>query len=279
LEATVPDAYEVEFKRGRRDVFLDVQDLLPSSGDYVIVQADRGEDMGQIVAQEDLRIRRRLTRKRREILRMATPEEIERLPEKIEKERDAFLICRMKIAEHGLRMKLVDVEYQFDGNKICFYYTAERRVDFRELVKDLAAIYRTRIDMRQIGVRDEARRLGGHGLCGRPLCCATLIRDFEPISSQVAKNQHLSLSPNKISGVCGRLMCCLLYEEAFYQDVAKRFPKVGTRFITDRGRCEVCKIEIFHDCVCLRYEDGSEEQKPVDEVSALRKPLKKLFRR
>ena len=275
----MPGAYEVEFKRGRRDVFLDVQDLLPSPGDYVIVQADRGEDMGRIVAEEDPKNRRRLARKRREILRMAITEEAERLPEKAEKERDAFLICRMKIVEHGLRMKLVDVEYQFDGNKICFYYTAERRVDFRELVKDLAAIYRTRIDMRQIGVRDEARRLGGHGLCGRPLCCSTMIRDFEPISSQVAKNQHLSLSPNKISGVCGRLMCCLLYEEAFYQDVAKRFPKVGSRFTTERGRCEVCKLEVFHDRVCLRYEDGTEEQKSVDEVNTLGKPLKKLFKR
>jgi len=182
------------------------------------------------------------------------------------KEDEAFAVCEKKIAEHGLKMKLVDVEYQFDGNKICFYFTADKRIDFRALVKDLAAEYRTRIELRHIGVRDEARRLGGIGVCGRSLCCKTFLNQFEPITSQMARDQNLSLSPSKISGLCGRLMCCLAFEEDFYKLQLDIFPGVGAVLEREGKRFTVVKVDLFDECFTIKDEDGIEHTKDVSDI-------------
>jgi cell fate regulator YaaT (PSP1 superfamily) len=185
-----------------------------------------------------------------------------------QKEEEAFEVCLRKIAAHELKMKLVDVEYQFDGNKICFYFTADKRIDFRALVKDLAAEYRTRIELRQIGVRDEARRLGGMGVCGRTLCCKSFLIQFEPITSQMARDQNLSLSPSKISGLCGRLMCCLAYEEDFYKIQAGMLPSVGAIVENEGKRFEVAKVDIFNEFFTLRDANGVEKTLNIAEFTA-----------
>ncbi|RKY64822.1 MAG: stage 0 sporulation protein, partial [Candidatus Latescibacterota bacterium] len=199
---------------------------------------------------------------------------------KAKKEEEAFRACREKIAQHGLKMKLVDVEYQFDGKKITFYFTAEHRVDFRDLVRDLAKYFHTRVELRQIGVRDEAKWVGGYGPCGRRLCCAAFLREFESVSSQMAKLQNLCVSPDKISGLCGRLMCCLLFEREFYEEVARKFPKVGSKVSGEDGRVyEVSKVDIFRDRVYLKDEVGMEVQMSSEELSRWRRPLRRLLGR
>ena len=208
--------YEIEFKGGRLEYFLCPETIEVHKGQHVIVQADRGEHLGQVNRIGD-RTTFPFAREVKSILRHASYTDLQIMEDNGRKELEAFFICREKIESHDLKMKLVDVEYQFDGNKICFFFTADKRIDFRALVKDLAAEYRTRIELRQIGVRDEARRIGGMGVCGRSLCCVTWLSQFEPITSQMARDQNLSLSPSKISGLCGRLMCCLAYEEDFYK--------------------------------------------------------------
>jgi cell fate regulator YaaT (PSP1 superfamily) len=219
---------EVQFKAQRKEFFKNARALYLRTGNHCVVQADRGEDMGLIVSlaqaspgdiEADMK----------EILRHATDKDIELLGEIRGKEQEALRICQEKVMEHELPMKLVDVEYQFDGNKVTFYFTSEGRIDFRDLVKDLAGIFRTRIDLRQIGVRDEARRFDGMGMCGRTLCCATFLRDFEPVTLKMAKDQNLPLTPSKISGACGRLMCCLAYELGYYKELTREIPKSGSK--------------------------------------------------
>jgi cell fate regulator YaaT (PSP1 superfamily) len=270
------ELYEIAFKGNRRAVFSNSQSLPLKTGDYVIVAAERGEQIGEVHQKVDPK---NMDQKKSppQILRRATDEEVQHLAELRKKEAAAFDVCLQKIAERDLVMKLVDVEYQFDGNKITFYFTAEKRVDFRELVKDLAALYRTRIELRQIGVRDEARRIGGFGICGRELCCCTFISDFEPITTQLAKDQHLSLSPTKISGACGRLMCCLLFEEEFYKEAVKRFPEPGTKITTERGTGVVDRVDIFGELVYVAYEDGGEERLHLSEISKKEKPKRRLL--
>ena len=193
----------------------------------------------------------------KEVLRHATDKDIERLEEIREKEAEALRICTEKVEEHHLPMKLVDVEYQFDGNKITFYFTSEGRIDFRELVKDLAGVFRTRIDLRQIGVRDEARRFDGMGMCGRRLCCATFLKDFEPVTLKMAKDQNLPLTPSKISGACGRLMCCLTYELDYYKELTKDIPKIGRKISCYGGQHRIEKIDILRGAVILSDGEGN----------------------
>jgi len=271
--------YEVGFKGERRGLFLNPQNVPVSVGDAVIVEADRGVDLGYVLRMGSL-----VWQKRPEnisnILRKATPEEVASLAEKAKKEEEAFRACREKIAQHGLKMKLVDVEYQFDGKKITFYFTAEHRVDFRALVRDLARHFHTRVELKQIGVRDEAKWVGGYGPCGRRLCCAAFLREFESVSSQLAKLQNLCVSPEKISGLCGRLMCCLLFEREFYQEVSEKFPKVGTKVSGEDGKVyEVFKVDIFRDYVYLKNEAGGEIQMSLKEFQRWKRPLRRLFRR
>lgn len=273
------ELYEVGFKGERRGFFLNPQNVPVSVGDAVIVEADRGVDLGYVLRMGKL-VWQRKPEKLGNILRKATPEEVASLAEKARKEEEAFRACREKIAQHGLKMKLVDVEYQFDGKKITFYFTAERRVDFRDLVRDLAKYFHTRVELRQIGVRDEAKWVGGYGPCGRKLCCAAFLREFESVSSQMAKLQNLCVSPDKISGLCGRLMCCLLFEREFYEEVARKFPKVGSKVSGEDGRVyEVSKVDIFRDRVYLKDEAGMEVQMSSEELSRWRRPLRRLLGR
>jgi cell fate regulator YaaT (PSP1 superfamily) len=270
------ELYEIAFKGNRRAIFSNSLSLPLKTGDHVIVSTERGEHIGEVHQKVDPK---NLDQKKTplQILRLTSEEDMVRLAELRKNEAVAFDICLQKIAERDLVMKLVDVEYQFDGNKITFYFTAEKRVDFRELVKDLAALYRTRIELRQIGVRDEARRIGGFGICGRELCCCTFISDFEPITTQLAKDQHLSLSPTKISGACGRLMCCLLFEEQFYKEALKRFPEQGSKITTEAGTGVVDRVDIFEELVYVSYEDGHEEKLPFAEISKEQKPKRRLI--
>ncbi len=255
----VPRVVQVEFKGERRGYFLNTRNLPIEEGDYVVVQVERGRDAGRVVRCGDVldRIPEILSVKQ-EVLRKTTEEDLRKYQENEKKEEEARRVCEEKIAAHGLKMKLVEVEYQLDGTKITFFFTADERVDFRELVKDLAGIYKTRIELRQIGVRDEAKRLGGYGSCGRKYCCTTFLQEFEPVTLRMARDQRLSLSPTKISGACGRLMCCLAYEREYYMEVAKQLPKVGRKLMTPYGELTVTKIDIFAQAVIAENDKGEE---------------------
>jgi cell fate regulator YaaT (PSP1 superfamily) len=261
---------QVEFKGERREYFLNAKDLPVAEGDHVIVQVERGRDMGRVVRTgEALDRMAKVKPVTQEILRKATPEDIARYEEIRRKEDEAGKVCEDKIAERDLKMKLVDVEYQLDGSKITFFFTADERVDFRDLVKDLAAMYKTRIELRQIGVRDEAKRLGGYGSCGRKFCCTTFLQEFEPVTLKMARDQSLQVSPTKISGACGRLMCCLAYERDYYMDVARQLPKIGTKVMTPYGQATVTKIDIFAQAMTVEDENGNEMRLTLDQIRKL----------
>ncbi len=250
-----PELVEISFKGNRRVPYLNPKEIMLKPGDYAIVEADKGIDMGTISKVGRLVTLSEIKGKPKVLIRKAGPEDLKEMAENRKKEALGFVVACEKIKKHGLNMKLVDVEYQYDHNKLTFYFTSDKRVDFRELVKDLAAYYRTRIELRQIGVRDEARRIGGLGVCGKPLCCSSFIKDFEPISTQYAKEQNIPLNPSKITGVCGRLKCCLLFEKGFYEASLKKFPPLESILKTKRGKAFVDKIDIFNDIVYLRFEE------------------------
>jgi len=268
------ELYLVEFKGSRKLYFLNPDDLSVKSGDYVIVQAERGEDLGKVVKKIEITEPPDLMEKPLNILRPSTPEDLIRMKENQERGEKALEECERLIQERNLEMKLVDVEYQFDGSKLTFFFTAEKRIDFRELVKELASIYRTRIELRQIGVRDEARRLGGYGCCGLKLCCTTFIREFSPITTQIAKEQNLALNPVKLSGNCGRLLCCLLYEKDFYEKTLELYPEVGSKYKTDKGEGVVEKINLFKEYIVVKYEEGEEEKIALAEIKKRRRKSK-----
>ncbi|MGN1113287.1 MAG: stage 0 sporulation family protein [Acutalibacteraceae bacterium] len=222
--------------------------------DRVIVETARGIECG-LVAMPNREIDdEKIVHPLKAVIRRATPEDLKVVEQNKEKEKRAFRICEEKIAKHGLEMKLVDTEYTFDGSKIMFYFTADGRVDFRALVKDLASVFRTRIELRQIGVRDEAKMLGGLGVCGRPFCCSSYLGEFQPVSIKMAKEQGLSLSPVKISGTCGRLMCCLKYEQEAYLDLLKKTPKIGAIVNTPDGRGEVVDVNLITGVLRVRMD-------------------------
>ncbi len=241
---------EVVFKLPRRDYYKNPRDLELVPGMYCIVQAERGEDLGVVVGVSD-HCSFKPKSKMREVIRAATEDEIARLRENRRKERDALEVCREKVKRHDLPMKVVDVENQLDGNKITFFFTADERIDFRKLVKDLAATFKTRIELRQIGARDEARRFPGYGVCGKPLCCTTWLKEFEPVSLKMAKDQNLPLTPSKISGACGRLMCCLSYELPIYREIARNIPRVGQKVCCCGRMAKIEKVDIFKEEVVL----------------------------
>jgi len=274
----VVELYLVEFKGSRKEVFANPNCLGLRPSDYVVVQAERGEDLGKI-SKKVLKEPEEPERKTQNILRKAPEEDLKKLVANREKEMECFKECLRMIAERGLEMKLVDVELQFDNNKLTFFFTAEKRVDFRELVKELATAYRTRIELRQIGVRDEAKRIGGFGVCGLPLCCTSFLRDFEPISTQLAREQNLSLNPAKISGNCGRLLCCLLYEKELYQKSLSQYPKIGAKFKTEKGEGVVDRINIFKEYVVVKHETGEEEKLSLSEIKKREKKQSGILRR
>ena len=241
------------------------------SGEHVIVETARGVEYGHVVLGtrevEDSKVIQPL----KAVIRLATPEDDEREARNRAKEKEAFGICLEKIAKHKLDMKLIKVEYTFDNNKVLFYFTADGRIDFRELVKDLAAVFKTRIELRQIGVRDEAKIMGGIGVCGRPLCCATFMPEFVPVSIKMAKEQNLSLNPTKISGVCGRLMCCLKNEEETYEELNSHLPNVGDYVTTlDRLKGEVASVSVLRQLVkvivTLENDEKEVREYPVSEL-------------
>jgi cell fate regulator YaaT (PSP1 superfamily) len=262
----------VSFKGNRREYFAADADTAGIDG-YVIVEADRGEDLGRVTATGAIAERKcsgcstgcAAPVPERRALRRARQEEVQRVESLRADEARVRQAVRDKVAAHKLKMKVTEAEWQFDRNKLTIYFTAERRVDFRELVKDLARTYRTRIELKQIGVRDEAALLGGVGRCGRELCCSTWLRELKPVSLQLAKDQRLSLNPAQISGCCGRLMCCLTYEHSAYVEARKRFPREGKWLNTAQGRERVVAVDIWRERVVLKDEEG--ERRTLDLAS------------
>lgn len=224
-------------------------------GEKVIVETSRGVECGEVVLANREISEEELTAPLKDIIRIATKKDLDKIEQNKKNEAEAFKICEEKIAKHGLNMKLIDVECTFDNNKLLFYFTSENRVDFRELVKDLASVFRTRIELRQIGVRDEAKMLGGLGICGRPFCCKSFLGDFQPVSIKMAKDQSLSLNPTKISGTCGRLMCCLKYEQDGYEELIKGLPKMGAVVETPDGKGNVVDINILTGKMRVKNSD------------------------
>ncbi|PIC98664.1 MULTISPECIES: stage 0 sporulation family protein [unclassified Sporosarcina] len=235
----------VRFKKAGKLYYFDPLDMPIEIGDYVIVETARGVEYGKVASRSNEIDDEDVVLPLKKIIRLADEGDRERVKENEQEANEAFDVCVEKIAEHQLDMRLVDVEYTFDRNKIVFYFTAEGRVDFRNLVKDLAAIFRTRIELRQIGVRDEAKMLGGIGPCGRMLCCSTFLGDFEPVSIKMAKDQNLSLNPSKISGLCGRLMCCLKYENDAYEEAKALMPDLGKQVVTQDGVGKVVGLNLL----------------------------------
>lgn len=257
---------EVVFKGERRAIYRDRNDLDIAEGDFIIVEAERGQDLGKASCVGSLVRLKRGKGETRSVIRKAIDSDLEIYEKNKEKERAAFDVCKDKIKHYNLDMKLVDVELQFDGSKITFYFTAAQRVDFRELVKELASIYRTRIELRQIGVRDEAKRISGCGVCGRKQCCSAFLNEFEQITTQMAKNQQLALNPSKISGNCGRLLCCLRYEDDMYVEIFKDFPPVGSQITLEGKQGTVNYINIFEGKALVYFQDSGQEWLTPEEL-------------
>ena len=264
---------EVTFKGNRREYYAAESDDVQLS-EYVIVEADRGEDLGRVTASGAVAERKcsgcstgcAAPAPTLRILRKAAAEEVEKVVQLRVDEPRVRRITREKVLHFNLKMKVSEAEWQFDRNKLTIYFTAERRVDFRELVRDLARTFRTRIELKQIGVRDEAALLGGIGRCGRELCCSTWLRELKPVSLQLAKDQRLSLNPAQISGCCGRLMCCLTYEHEAYVQARKRFPREGKTLVTAQGREKVISVDIWRERVLLKDEDGNRRTVELNEL-------------
>ncbi|NLK95591.1 MAG: stage 0 sporulation family protein [Clostridiales bacterium] len=249
----------IRFKRAGKIYYFDPNNLDIKKDDYLIVETARGIEFGECVIGIKEVNEENIVAPLKPVIRIADKNDIEKHKENKGKEQEAFDICLKKIEEHKLQMKLIDVEYTFDNNKVIFYFTADGRVDFRDLVKDLATVFKTRIELRQIGVRDEAKMIGGLGPCGRPMCCTTFLGDFASVSIKMAKEQNLSLNPTKISGICGRLMCCLNYEQETYEEIRKRLPKVGSIVKTVLGNGEVINNNIVKESVRVKLKKNDEE--------------------
>ncbi len=252
----------VRFKKPGKMYYFDPAELEIAMGDTVVVETVRGVEMGECVTAPGDVSDDEVVPPLRRVVRIATENDLQQVERNHDNETKAYDICQEKIIAHRIEMKLVDVEYAFDNSKIIFYFTANGRVDFRSLVKDLASVFKTRIELRQIGVRDEAKMLGGLGPCGRPICCGTFLGDFQPVSIKMAKEQNLSLNPTKISGLCGRLMCCLKYEQENYEEARKKLPRVGKDVMTPDGRGHVVDLNVLKQTAKVRI--------PVGDTSELR---------
>ncbi len=262
----------VKFNPHGKAYYFDPNGVEVRAGDTLIVETSKGLDIGECVYGEHYVTDESIIPPLRPVIRVATEEDLRIAAQNKEREKEAFAICKEKIEAHGLDMKLVDVECGFEGNKILFFFTADGRVDFRDLVKDLAAVFRTRIELRQIGVRDETKMLGGLGICGRPYCCNQFLNDFQPVSTKMAKTQSMSLNPTKISGSCGRLMCCLRYEQDAYEDLVKKIPKVGAFVQTPYGYGVVLATNVLRQKVKVCLDEGGEQEFKIlnaDEVAAV----------
>jgi len=262
----------VRFRKAGKVYYFSPGDLDIKAGQHVIVETARGVEYGYVVLGAHEVDEKKVIQPLKPVIRMATEADEETERRNKEKEKEAFKICLEKIKKHELEMKLIDTEYTFDNNKVLFYFTADGRIDFRDLVKDLASVFKTRIELRQIGVRDETKIVGGIGICGRPLCCASYLSEFIPVSIKMAKEQNLSLNPTKISGVCGRLMCCLKYEEETYEELNGRLPNIGDYVTTDDGlKGEVHSVSILRQLVKVVVTvDGDNKEIREYKVNQLR---------
>ncbi|HOO28041.1 MAG TPA: stage 0 sporulation family protein [Lachnospiraceae bacterium] len=251
----------IRFRTAGKVYYFDPKKLNFKRGDHVIVETARGVEYGTVVMPPTNVEDEKVIQPLKPVIRKATEDDAKTEQKNREKEKEAFQICLEKIQKHKLEMKLIDAEYTFDNNKVLFYFTADGRIDFRELVKDLAAVFKTRIELRQIGVRDETKILGGVGICGRPLCCHTYLSDFIPVSIKMAKEQNLSLNPTKISGICGRLMCCLKNEEDTYEELNRKLPNVGDFVTTDDGlKGSVSSVNVLRQLVKVIVDVGDEKE-------------------
>lgn len=266
----------IRFKKAGKIYYFDPVDIDVKAGDCAIVETARGVEFGDVVLGPKEVPEEEIVAPIKPVLRKALEEDYVKAKENRQKEKEALAICQEKVEKHNLEMKLIDVEYTFDNNKVIFYFSAEGRVDFRELVKDLAAVFKTRIELRQIGVRDEAKMLGGIGPCGVPLCCSTWLGDFEPVSIKMAKEQSLSLNPNKISGICGRLLCCLKYEQDAYEDAKERLPNEGEKVKTPEGIGEILQVNLIQETIKVRLkgEDTKIMNFSVNEIEVIGKKKK-----
>ena len=248
----------VRFKKPGKIYFFDPGNLEVNKNDNVIVETTMGEEIGIVVVPKREIQEEKLATPLKKVIRVANKNDLDSLEKYKKKEPEALRICKEKIKKYKLDMNLIDVEYKFDGSKILFYFTADGRIDFRELVKDLASVFRTRIELRQIGVRDEVKRIGGNGVCGRELCCCTFLNNFETVSIKMAKEQNIALNPSKISGNCGRLMCCLKYEQDVYSEKLSRLPKVGAIVKTEAGEGTVEGVEVLKEVLKVKIKDGDD---------------------
>ena len=248
----------VRFKKPGKIYFFDPGNLEINKNDNVIVETTMGEEIGIVVIPKREIKEEKLTTPLKKVIRVANKNDLDSLEKYKKKEPEALKICKEKIKKYKLDMNLIDVEYKFDGSKILFYFTADGRIDFRELVKDLASVFRTRIELRQIGVRDEVKRIGGNGVSGRELCCCTFLNNFETVSIKMAKEQNIALNPSKISGNCGRLMCCLKYEQDVYSEKLSRLPKVGAIVKTEAGEGTVEGVEVLKEVLKVKIKDGDD---------------------
>lgn len=246
----------VKFKKPGKIYFFDPGNLDINKNDSVIVETTMGEEIGTVVVPKREIEESKLNTPLKKVIRVATKQDLDSQARFKSKEPEAFEICKEKIKKYKLDMNLIDVEYKFDGSKILFYFTADGRIDFRDLVKELASVFKTRIELRQIGVRDEVKRIGGNGVCGRELCCCTFLNNFETVSIKMAKEQNIALNPSKISGNCGRLMCCLKYEQNVYEEKLKHLPKIGAIVKTPSGEGSVENVEILKEVVKVKIKDG-----------------------
>lgn len=262
----------VRFKNVGKVYYFDPDGLQMELAQRVIVETARGVECGEVALVNRQVEESTIVKPLKKVIRAANREDIEQVERNKQREKQAFSVCESKIVQHKLDMKLVDVEYTFDNNKILFYFTADGRVDFRDLVKDLASVFRTRIELRQIGVRDEAKMLGGLGICGKPFCCSTFLGEFQPVSIKMAKEQGLSLNPTKISGTCGRLMCCLKYEQEAYEDLLRRTPRQGALVSTPDGRGIVVEVSLLTGMLKVKIEksDGAARSYNKDVVKVIR---------
>lgn len=260
----------VRFKRSGKIYYFDPDDMNIDINTSVIVETARGIEFGQAVIANREVPDEDIVAPLKKVIRIASEEDSKHAQDNRKKEKDAFGICSQKIRDHNLDMKLIDVEYTFDNNKVLFYFTADGRVDFRELVKDLAAVFKTRIELRQIGVRDESKMMGGIGVCGRVLCCNSYLGEFQPVSIKMAKEQGLSLNPTKISGTCGRLMCCLKYEQDAYEQIIKKIPKVGAIVETPDGQGTVMDLSLLKEILKVKLDKSNESDYRVYNMSQVK---------
>ncbi len=256
------EVIQVKLREAGKITYYSTSGMKFKAGDHVIVEADRGLDYGQVLSETEAIMDSDLEEPLKKVMRKANPWDMHQIDKNKKKIKEVMDTCSRKIRDRKLQMKLIDAEFSFDRSKVIFYFTAEGRVDFRDLVKDLASAFKTRIELKQIGVRDEAKMLGGLGPCGRALCCATYLKDFEPVTIKMAKEQNLPLNPTKISGLCGRLMCCLGYEYDTYKNLMKGLPHEGETVKTPKGQGKVISVNAIKRAVTVELEDGSQVEVP-----------------